>query len=183
MCNSKRQLVAKKGESDELNRKWWPANWFFVSKLGKTQLEFFEIPIITKFPELPSGGGGRLVYILSAENVYTQTALLDRCSFSRKSWHSSSSARLFFFSCLVPEFLSRGRPWIMCQGDEHTNSHFQFSNPPLHQLLLAAKLLFCSHDRVSCVVCVIKIAKWHACKWKNSSQSGLKSTKKSHFLF
>ena len=22
----------------------------------------------------------------------------------------------------------RGRPWIMCQGDERTNSHFQFSN-------------------------------------------------------
>ena len=122
-----------KKRSDELNRKW-PANWF-LARLGKNALEFFEIPIITKFPLLPSGGGGRLeMCIHPSAPKCIHTFFLPGWIDAASAKLVSSSARLFF-SCLVPEFLSRGRPWIMCQGDEHTNSHFQFSNQPLHQLL------------------------------------------------
>ena len=156
---------------------------FSFRSLGKRGCwNFLRSPSLPSFLSYPPGEGAGL-YTSFQLKMYT---LRLRCWIDAASAEKAGiavRAHAFFFSCLVPEFLSRGRPWIMCQGDEHTNSHFQFSNPPLHQLLLAAKLLFCSHDRVSCVVCVIKIAKWHACKWKNRSQSGLKSVKKSHFLY
>ena len=155
---------------------------FSFRSLGKRSWNFLRSPSLPSFLSYPPGEGAGL-YTSFQLKMYT---LRLRCWIDAASAEKAGIAvrAHAFFSSLVwfQNFWVGGGHELCAKG---MNIQTPTSSFQIHHYIscYSSKLLFCSHDRVSCVVCVIKIAKWHACKWKNSSQSGLKSTKKSHFLY